>query len=140
MVDYNPECLGQIRPDDQIIVYYPLDLKDVRSGCTGVSVKTMENAGYVALTEQRLIFKGSSINSTGESATSTLETSNVPLSKVSSVTTSKITTASKGCLSSKFTYYALLVNVQGHEYKLYLNTKDDSIGKDVVRSFLESSE
>lgn len=130
MADYPVELTSQLKPDDSIVSYLPL--KKMKQGCLGTSSVP---GGYVAITEQRLIFKGVNYNQGGGMSEST---TNVPISKVSAMSVEHNEIKS-GCLGGKSHSYFLSLNVQGGMYKLFIGTTP-STGNEFVRTFLERSE
>ena len=120
---YPQELTSQLKPDDSIVKFLSL----------GGSGK--KSRGFIAITEQRLIFKQTS----REKKSSSDSVLNVPLSKVSSIAVGHETTG--GCLSKEHVY-TLQVNVQGLPYNLYLVNEKGAIeaANEFVRTFLERSE
>lgn len=123
---YPKDLTSQLKPDDVIVKYMPLGGKGKQS------------RGYIAITEQRIVFKAVSYNS--ESKSMKESTLNVPVSKVSSMVV-KHETIQTGCLSKEHVYN-LEVNVQGAQYDLLLANEPGAIdaANEFVRTFLDCSE
>ena len=69
-----------------------------------------------------------------------MSTINIPIAKVTSITTTASASDSKGCLSkSKTREYRLILNAQGQEFSAYTGV-DSSVNDEFIRSFLENSD
>lgn len=131
MADYPVDLISQIKPDDNIVSYLPL--MRIVSGCLGQ--KSIPE-GYVAITEQRLIFKGVNYDDRGNRSETT---TNVPISKVSAMSIEHSEMGKGGCLGGTTHKYFLNLNVQGGMYKFFIGT-NSTTGQEFVRTFLERSE
>ena len=118
MAEYPKELTSQLKPDDAVVSYLPLKGK----------------GGFIAVTEQRLIFR--SVFRNNNTHVDTKETTNVPISKVSSIT---VIHKKGGCMSKEETGYFLKVNVQGGIYDLPVG-KTSEAADEFVRTFLDLSE
>ena len=125
-IDYPEALTSQLKPDDEIIKFLPLGGKGRKA------------RGFIAITEQRIIFKA--ISRDKGKKKSTEEALNVPLSKVASILV-KHEVEKKGLLSKEHTY-TLEVNVQGAVYGLVLENEPAALdaANEFVRTFLECSE
>lgn len=123
---YPEELTNQLKPDDVIVKYLPLGGKGKRS------------RGFIAITEQRIIFKA--IQRDKEKKSMKEATLNVPVSKVSSMVV-KHDVNKTGCFSKEH-IYSIQVNVQGALYDLMLSNDVSALdaANEFVRTFLERSE
>ncbi len=123
---YPKDLTSQLKPDDVIVKYLPLGGKGKQS------------RGFIAITEQRIVFKAVAYDA--EKKSTKEATLNVPVSKVSSMIV-KHETISTGCLSKEH-QYSLEVNVQGAQYNLPFSNDPGALeaANEFVRTFLECSE
>ena len=123
---YPKDLIRQLKPDDVIVKFMPLGGRGKQS------------RGYIAITEQRIVFKAVSYDSEKKSMKEA--TLNVPVSKVSSMVV-KHETIKTGCINKEHVY-SLEVNVQGAQYDLVLANDPGAIdaANEFVRTFLDCSE
>ncbi len=135
-MDYPSDLLNQMKPDDNIISYLPLVLRS-----EGFMGEKSSPGGFIAITEQRLIVKATTVTRTtyGDVVKFNYSqvTTNVPISKVSSMSVSSETI--KGGCGGKSTVYTLILNVQGGIYNIYVG-QNRTTADAFVRSFLDVSE
>lgn len=136
MTDYPQDLLNQLKPTDQVILVQKLDLVEIKPGFFGPSKKVLPNAGFIAVTEQRLVVKASKMENVDNpnKISATIQTINVPISKVSSITV-EAKEYSTGC-ASKSKDYVLVLNVQGGIYQIYTGSTS-AIAEQFVRSYLD---
>jgi len=148
----NEDLLTQMRPSDSVVKY--VDLKCIAQG------KPVH--GFIAITQERLIFKAittgdhtAAINSglannTGSSAYASFrfdlkeETANIPVKKVTSMSSSVETVKLDGATGCGKTVkpevesvsaYILMINAQGVVYRIFLGTHQD-IATEFVKTFI----
>lgn len=136
MADYPQDLLNQLKPDDEIIIVQELDLVEIKPGFFGPSKKVLPKAGFIAVTVQRLVVKASKLENVDNpnKISGTIQTINVPISKVSSITVES-KEYSTGCWS-KTKDYVLVLNVQGGIYQIYTGSTP-KIAEQFVKSYLD---
>lgn len=136
MTDYPQDLLSQLKADDHVILIERLDLVEIKLGFFGPSKKVLPKAGFIAVTEQRLIVKATKIDNADNpnKISTTTRTINVPISNVSSITVDA-KEYSTGC-TSKSKDYVLMLNVQGGIYEIYAGSTP-AIAEQFVRSYLD---
>lgn len=144
MSEYPDDLMNQLKPDDKVIIFQKLDLKNVYGDIFGPVVEVKPGEGFIAVTERRLVIKASEINTITAQGnkvvkTSKLQTINVPIGNVSSITVQKDTTPSGGCLGGSTEDYSLVINVQGGIYHIYSGVTSQ-IADEFVRSFIDLQE
>lgn len=144
MSEYPDDLMNQLKPDDKVIIFQKLDLKNVSGGIFGPVVEVIPGKGFIAVTERRLVIKASEINTITAQGnkvikTSKLQTINVPIGNVSSITVQKDTTPSGGCLGDSTVDYSLVINVQGGIYHIYSGVTSQ-IADEFVKSFIDLQE
>ena len=108
---------------------YPSELtSQLKSGDSVVRFVSLKY-GWVALTEERLLYQGRLVYDDGSKQ---VENGNIPISKISSLTTRQMTF--KACLGKK-KVGVLEVNVQGAKYSIEVG-KDVSIVKPLISEFV----
>lgn len=127
-MEYPSALLSQLKPNDSVVAY--LRLLSPKTGC----LKPKIPEGFVVITEQRVIVKGAEFNS--ESKVVTEFTTNVPISKVSSMTV--IHKQHKGCLNKNQSYF-LSLNIQGAQHDLFVGNTSET-ANEFVRTFVDLSE
>lgn len=119
-MDYPSNLTSQLKANDTILYYLPL-----------------KNNAYVALTEERVIYQARIIHT--DSSTNVMtkgyENANLPISKISSMSTRDLKIGS--CLFKK-RVATLLINMQGAVYNIYIG-KDSSVARQLVQKFTEIS-
>ena len=134
MAEYSEDLLKQMKPDDNVVYYQPLDTMELKKGCMGSSVKNIPGGGFIAVTERRLVIKCSALDANGN-MTSTLQTINVPICNVSSVTVSRKTFGG-GCGSKPMSSYVLIINVEGGFYNIYAGSTS-RMADEFIKSFVD---
>lgn len=94
--------------------------------------------GWVALTEERLIYQARTyyLDGSGYVSSTTVETANLPLSKISSISTQDIKI--KTCIIIRKKVAVLVINMQGGFYRVELG-KDSSPARQFIQKFTEMS-
>lgn len=143
--NYPPEVGKNMRPDDEVVAYISIVGKNT-TGCLRKKTYNTGNNNFVAITHERIIgtvqtssvVEGSGRKTQTKTTTATF---NVPLVKVTSLTTSSSSMDIKGCLkkSSKSKEYYLHINAQGDEISFYTGP-DCTVNDQIIRSFLEVSD
>lgn len=144
----NEDLMTQMRPSDEVVTYKVISYR----------LGNKMSHGYIAVTKERLIFKAVSAgdhtavlnnafaNNRGASAGFNLrfdlkeETCNIPISKVTSMATSREVFELKGCISGRdsISAYVLKINAQGAFYNLFLGKHKD-VADEFVRTFTSMS-
>ena len=132
--EYSEDLLKHMKPDDKVVYYQPLDTMELVKGCMSSSVRNIPGGGFIAVTERRLVIKCSALDDNG-GMTSTLQTINVPISNVSSVTVRKKTIGG-GCGSKPVSSYILIINVEGGFYNIYAG-RTSQMADEFIRSFVD---
>lgn len=141
--NYPPELLKNIRPDDEVVAFISIVNKE--KGCLRKKAKETGNNTFLAITHERVVGTVESSEIVGgrfsKDKNSEVQTINVPIVKITSLTTTCSTnTIKSGCLSkSKEVSYYLYINAQGHSLKCYTG-KDSTVNDQFIRSFLEISD
>ncbi len=143
--NYPPEVGKNMRPDDEVVAFISIVGKDT-TGCLRKKTQDNGNRNFVAITHERIIGTVQTLNVLEESRLKTKTetvtvTFNVPLVKVTSLTTSSSSTDVQGCLkkSSKSKRHYLHINAQGDEISFYTGP-DCTVNDQIIRSFLEVSD
>lgn len=144
--DYPPELTKNMRPDDEVRAFIRIENFQVK-GC--LKKKRAKNGPtqvhFLAITRERVIgtFEDTITTKSGRfssSSSSFVSTINIPIAKVTSITTTASASDSKGCLSkSKEREYRLVLNAQGQVYSAYTGV-DSTVNDEFIRSFLENSD
>lgn len=140
--DYPPELLKNMRPDDEVMAYIRIDGK--MRGCLSKKSKDTGRVRFVAITRERVIGTIQKSVETGRFLKKFEKTGdmtiNIPLVKITSLTTSSTKAEQSGCLSKKSRMeYHLSINAQGEELKIFTGY-DSTVNDEFVRSFLEISD
>lgn len=143
--DNNMELMQQMRPSDKVVSY--IELK--------YNIPGRKDVGFIAVTEERLIFKAVAVgdhtaslnnafaNNRGASSGLNLrfdfkeETCNIPVNKVTSMSKATESFEITGCMKSQtetLSAFVLRINAQGLQYNLFLG-KNGSIADEFVRTF-----
>lgn len=136
MAEYPSALMSQLKPDDNVVAYLPL--KQVKGGCLGSKDVP---GGYVAITEQRVIANAIEYNDNKKDVKkgNYIEfTTNVPVSKVSSMTVTH-KQVKGGCLSGTKQTYWITLNIQGAQHELYVG-QSPSTANEFVRTFVDRTE
>lgn len=140
---YPSELLKNMRPDDDVVAFIKIEERNV--GCLKKKPKGHPTDSYfLAITRERVVGtvetrrkeKTGLFSSANHSNRITF---NIPIVKITSITTSSSSVQS-GCLKkSNNSRYELIINAQGDELAVYTG-KDSSVNDEFVRSFLEISD
>ncbi len=141
--NYPPEVSKNMRPDDKVVAF--IEIVEKKKGCLRRKVKDTGNRNFVAITRERVIGTVELRSDRKEGMTKKIAsrdtiTFNLPLAKVTSLTTTSSSTEAKGCLKKhedRENY--LIINAQGDEIKFYTGP-DCTVNDQIIRSFLEVSD
>ncbi len=141
--NYPPEVSKNMRPDDEVVAF--IEIVEKTKGCLRKKAKNTGNRNFVAITRERVIGTvdlRSDVKAGWSKKIAIQETItfNLPLAKVTSLTTTSSSSETKGCLKKHEEHENfLIINAQGDEIKFYTG-KDCTVNDQIIRSFLEVSD
>ena len=139
--DYPAELLKNMRPDDEVVAF--VNITEKSKGCLSRKTKNTGNSSFLAITHERVIGTAEVVSEEGsglkKSRKRTVITFNIPLVKVTSLSTSSDSTTS-GCLKKSHDHeYFFSINAQGSKTVFYTG-KNSQVNDEIVKSFLEVSD